>query len=154
MLAQAVVRMDRIYAGALAAGTLAVNPTLNADRMELDPAVAALVAAAERVSAAQPAATAVDPGAAPADPAAPVVAATVATFTVQFASPDAKAVDAAVGAVRSVPGVSGAATSSLAMGGTSVLRVTYAGSLDALAGALRARGYTVVVGSNALSIRK
>lgn len=154
MLAQAVRRMDRIYAGALAAGTLAVNPTLNADRMELDPAVAALVAAAERVSAAQPAATVVDPGAAPVDPATPVVAATVATITVQFASPDAKAVDAAVGAVRSVPGVSGAATSSLAMGGTSVLRVTYAGSLDALAGALRSRGYTVVVGSNALSIRK
>jgi hypothetical protein len=76
------------------------------------------------------------------------------TFTVQFASPDAAAVDAALGAARSAPGVRGAATTSLAMGGTSVMRVTVEGDLNSLADALRARGYRVTVGTNALSIRR
>ena len=151
MLAQAVLRMDRIYTDALAAGTLRVNPTLNADGSALSPAAAALLAAADRVSAAQAAAAA--PELAPGQP-APPVAETVATITVQFASPDAKAVDEALGAVRAVAGVKGAATSSLAMGGTSVMRVTFAGNIDALAAALRAKGYTVAAGNNALSIRK
>jgi hypothetical protein len=78
----------------------------------------------------------------------------VNTFTVQFASPDGAAVDAALGAVRGAPGVQGAATTSLAVGGTSVMRVTYAGELAVLADALRARGWRVTVGNNALSIRR
>ncbi|HNJ48080.1 MAG TPA: heavy-metal-associated domain-containing protein, partial [Novosphingobium sp.] len=43
---------------------------------------------------------------------------------------------------------------SLAMGGTSLMRVTYAGELSVLADALRARGWRVTVGNNALSIRR
>ncbi|WP_343061293.1 heavy-metal-associated domain-containing protein [Novosphingobium flavum] len=152
MLSQAVQRIDRIYTDALVAGTLRINQTLNSDQTSLSPAVAGIVAAAERVSAVQEAAVAapeaVQPGVAAPATEAPV------TYTVQFASPDAKAVDAAMGAVRSAPGVKGAATTSLAMGGTSVMRVTFAGSLDDLAAALRSRGYTVVVGGGALSIRK
>ncbi|HQA18178.1 MAG TPA: heavy-metal-associated domain-containing protein, partial [Novosphingobium sp.] len=73
---------------------------------------------------------------------------------VQFASPDAAAVDAAMGAVRSAPGVKGASTTSLAVGGTSVMRVSYEGDIGALADALRARGWKVTVGSNALSIKR
>jgi len=42
----------------------------------------------------------------------------------------------------------------IAMGGISVMRVTYAGSLDELAKDLRGKGYTVVVGAGALSIRR
>lgn len=152
MLAQAVQRLDRIYADALAAGTLRINPTLNSDQAALSPAIAGLVTAAERVSAAQEAA-AVSGSEAPKAEAAPATEAPV-TYTVQFASPDAKAVDAALGAVRAAPGVRAAATTSLAMGGTSVMRVAFTGSLDDLAGALRARGYTVVAGNGALSIRK
>ena len=64
------------------------------------------------------------------------------------------AVDAALGAVRGVPGVQGASTTSLAMGGTSVMRVSYEGDLGTLADALRARGWRVTVGANALSIRR
>ena len=78
----------------------------------------------------------------------------LSTFTVQFASPDAGAVDAALAAVRGAPGVQGAATTSLAMGGTSVMRVTSASDIGALADALRARGWRVTVGANALSIRR
>ena len=154
MLNQAVARMDAIYTQALVAGTLRVNPTLNADRPELSAQAAALLAAAERVSAQQEAAAAVAvPGAAPTIAAAPAAEAG-ATYTVQFATPDARAVDAALGAVRSIGGVKGAATTSLAMGGISVMRVTYAGSLEELAKDLRGKGYSVVVGSNALSIRR
>jgi hypothetical protein len=154
MLAQAVQRMDGIYNQALAAGTLRVNPTLNSIGPALSAQAAAIIAAAERVSAAQDAAAAAgSPEAVPTIAASPTADAG-ATFTVQFASPDARAVDAALGAVRGIGGVRGASTTSLAMGGISVMRVTYGGSLDELARELRGKGYTVVVGAGALSIRK
>jgi hypothetical protein len=154
MLAQAVQRMDGIYNQALAAGTLRVNPTLNSIGPALSAQAEAIIAAAERVSAAQDAAAAAgSPEAVPTIAASPTADA-AATFTVQFASPDARAVDAALGAVRGIGGVRGASTTSLAMGGISVMRVTYGGSLDELARELRGKGYTVVVGAGALSIRK
>jgi len=154
MLAQAVQRMDGIYNQALAAGTLRVNPTLNSIGPALSAQAEAIIAAAERVSAAQDAAAAAgSPEAVPTIAASPTADAG-ATVTVQFASPDARAVDAALGAVRGIGGVRGASTTSLAMGGISVMRVTYGGSLDELARELRGKGYTVVVGAGALSIRK
>ncbi|MGE4304671.1 MAG: heavy-metal-associated domain-containing protein, partial [Novosphingobium sp.] len=63
--------------------------------------------------------------------------------SVQFATPDAAAVDAALAAVRGVPGVQGAATVSLAIGGTSVMRVSVSGGADRIANALRAQGWKV-----------
>lgn len=149
MLADAVVRMDQVYTRALADGRLKPDATLNMSQ-GIDPGLAALIAAGQQQEAAAPDAAAT---------ATPTAAPTVApvetrVFTVQFASPDAAAVDAALGAVRSSPGVKGAATTSLAMGGTSVMRVTFEGELSALADALRARGYRVAVGANALSIRR
>lgn len=154
MLAEAVRRLDAIYAGALQEGLLKPDTTLNHSGA-MDAGLAALVAAARQAEASAPgtADSASDaPGATPS--AAPVTSAAVSTFTVQFASPDASAVDAALAAVRGAPGVQGASTTSLAMGGTSVMRVSYAGELSALADALRARGWRVSVGSNALSIRR
>ena len=152
MLANAVQRIDAIYARALAEGLLKPDATLT-NSGQMDAGLAALVEAARRAE--QNAAVASDgtagqggPGAAPA---APLV---LSTFTVQFASPDAGAVDAALAAVRGAPGVQGAATTSLAMGGTSVMRVTSASDIGALADALRARGWRVTVGANALSIRR
>jgi hypothetical protein len=152
MLAEAVVRLDAIYAGALAEGLLKPDATLNHGGA-MDAGLAALVAAARQAEqAAAGNAEAGDTGA-PAT-ATPTTAAVVSTFTVQFASPDAAAVDAALAAVRGAPGVQGASTTSLAMGGTSVMRVSYAGELSGLADALRARGWRVTVGNNALSIRR
>lgn len=150
MLNQAVQRMDRIYSDAVVAGTLRINPTLNADHAVIDPAIASLIAAADRVAEQQAAAV---PEAAPTIAAAPA-AEVATTVTVQFASPDAKAVDTALASIRSVAGVKGAATTSLAMGGTSVMRVTYAGSIEDLAAALKSRGWSVVAGNNALSIKR
>ncbi len=154
MLNQALVRMDQIYSDALSRGLLKPDQSLTSDTSAIDAAIASLTAAirpateetrSESTQAGTPEAQASE---------APAVPATVATYTVQFASPDAQAVDAALGAVRGASGVKGASTTSIAIGGTSVMRVTYAGDLDALAAALRARGWQVSVGSNALSIRR
>jgi hypothetical protein len=46
------------------------------------------------------------------------------------------------------------ASPSVAIGGTSVLRVTFAGDIDTLAAALRAQGWKVTLGAGAISIRK
>ncbi len=152
MLAEAVVRFDVIYARALADGVLEPDATLNLNT-SIDPALAALIAAGQ---APPPAATAAIPQAtvSAAPTPEPTQVAETRTFTVQFSSPDAAAVDAALGGVRGVPGVQGASTTSLAVGGTSLMRVTYQGELNALADALRARGWRVTVGTNALSIKR
>jgi hypothetical protein len=152
MLAEAVVRFDAIYARALGEGLLKPDVTLNV-QAQIDPALAALIAAGQ---APPPAAKAATPaaGASAAPTPVPTQAVETRTFTVQFSSPDAAAVDAALGAVRGVPGVQGASTTSLAVGGTSLMRVSYQGELSALADALRSRGWRVTVGNNALSIKR
>ena len=154
MLAQAVVRLDQIYAQALADGLLRPDPTLMPDRPMLDPALAALIAQGKQADADAAGATPDAAASASPGPEASQTTSSASSFAVQFASPDAAAVDAALGAVRSAAGVQGASTTSLAMGGTSVMRVTYAGEPSALAAALRAKGWQVTVGSNALSIRR
>jgi len=150
MLNAALLRLDQIYSDALAQGKLRPDATLMADRPQIDAALAAIINAGkpQAVASDSPAATATS-----ATDAAPSQAA-VTAITVQFASPDAAAVDAAVASVRGASGVQSAATSSIAIGGTSVMRVSYAGDIAALAAALRSRGWTVVSGSNALSIRR
>ena len=148
MLRNALARLDQTYAAALASGLLRPDPTLTAEQRAIDSAMASLQAAMAPKAIE---ADGVGPGAVVTGG---TVAATVATYVVQFASPDARAVDAALGAVRGVAGVQSAATSSIAIGGTSVMRVAIAGDLDALAAGLRARGWQVTVGSNALSIRR
>lgn len=158
MLSQAVQRFDAIYGQALAQGLLKPDPTLN-ERLGMDPAVAALIAAARSAESAariddSDVVTAPTAAATPGATATPAAPAAASSYTVQFASPDARSVDAALSAVRAASGVQGASTSSIAIGGTSVMRVTYAGDLTALAAALRARGWQVSVGSGALSIRR
>lgn len=152
MLATAVQRIDAIYARALGEGLLRPDATLT-NNGQMDAGLAALVEAARRAEQNSAAASGAE-GANAAPTIAAVVPLNVSTFTIQFASPDAAAVDAALAAVRSAPGVQGAATTSLAMGGTSVMRVTASGEMSAIADALRARGWRVTVGANALSIRR
>lgn len=158
MLDQAVKRLDGIYNDALAQGLLRPDPTLR-NSNPADPALAAIIAAAAQQEGAAPTgdvpAVPPVPGQAPAPVVAPPPApeAKATTITVQFASPDGRAVDSAMASVRSVPGVRGAATTSVAVGGTSVMRVTFAGSTEELRDALRARGWTVAGGGSVLSIR-
>ncbi len=163
MYARAIERFEGIYEKALADGVLKPDPTLNQTAGSIDPAIQRLIEAgrqaeaaaaaerraadAERDRAAQPDTPTDQPTAAP----QPVV---VSSYVVQFATPDAGTIDATLAAVRSTPGVRGAATTSLAIGGTSVMSVTYGGSLAELAAALGGRGFAVTQGSNALSISR
>lgn len=160
MLTRAVERFDQLFAEALVAGTLAPDPTLAIGGTQLRPEIVALIDAARRADAADAearaaaAAAAAGTSAETLTPSTAAANAPVTTFTVQVTTPDAAAVDAALASVRSAPGVRGVATSSLAIGGTSVLRVSFAGDVPALAAALRARGWMVAQGANAVSISR
>jgi hypothetical protein len=65
------------------------------------------------------------------------------SITVQFDTPAAAAVTSTEAALRAIPGVRSAATTSLALGGVSLMRVAYDGDPAALKAALEARGYQV-----------
>lgn len=153
MLNEALVKLDLLYRDALTEGLLNPNPTLYAEQRAYNSAFAALRAALLKREAPRQE-EADDTAAKPTNAATGAAAQTVSTITVQFASPDATAVDAALSAVRGAPGVQGASTTSIAIGGTSVMRVTVAGGLDALSAALRARGWQVSAGSGALGVRR
>lgn len=159
MLGQAVERFDALYTRALDAGLLRPDPTLDLDIPVLSAEVQALIeqgrAAAAREEAARIGPGAVsDPG--QSQPAATpgFTSATVIGVTIQFDSPDPASVDATVAAVRGTPGVRNANTSSLALGGTSVMRVAFAGTAAELGDALRARGFTVREAGGGLSISR
>ena len=161
MLERAVVRFDRIFTLALADGKLRPDPTLNIGTPELDPALQRLLDLGRALRAQErAAATASQPTAESGDAitAAPIQTpppeGSVALYTVQVATPDAAAFDGSISAVRGTPGVRSTGVRSTAIGGTSVMTVSYAGSIAQLADALRARGFTVRQGSNALAISR
>ncbi|MFD1787192.1 heavy-metal-associated domain-containing protein [Sphingomonas floccifaciens] len=89
------------------------------------------------------------------DPIGDIIATTGGqTYQVQFETPSVGAVTNGEAAVRGIPGVSSAATASLALGGVSVMRVVYAGDIAGLRAALEARGWTVQEGGGTLRIRR
>lgn len=163
MMVRAVRQMDELFEQALVDGKLRPDPTLNIASIDADPAIERLIQlgreaqAADRARAAAERAAA-DGGTDAATAATPTPAQTqaavVSSFVVQFATPDAGAYDATLAAVRATPGVRGAASTSVGIGGTSVMSVSYGGSLDQLAAALRGRGFTVRQGANALAISR
>ncbi|WP_232843006.1 heavy-metal-associated domain-containing protein [Allopontixanthobacter confluentis] len=161
MLNQAMLRLNGIFEQALQDGKLRPDPTLNLGAPVIAPELQQLIdlgrAADAQADAARRAASAAAAQNVPAaseeqGPATAPVA--VSSYVVQFASPDGGSVDATLSAVRAAAGVRGAAASSLAIGGTSVMRVSYSGTLEQLAAALRARGFTVSQGNNALAISR
>lgn len=133
-----VKRIDDIYQAALADGSLALDPSL----AWIPP------------PAATPTATPT-PTDTPTDSVGgPIAPAGATTLTVQFDTPTAGSVSSTEAAMRGVPGVSGVATTSLAIGGVSVMRLDYAGDPDALRAALQARGFAVVRSGATLRIRR
>ncbi len=76
------------------------------------------------------------------------------SYSIQYDSPGVGAVSSSEAAVRAVPGVTSANTSSLALGGVSVMNVTYSGSLAALRQQLEVRGWLVQEGPGTLRIRR
>ena len=162
MLDDAVKRMDEIFGQALVDGKLQPDPTLRAGGSgEVDPAIARLIqigrairardrALEERRSAAASAPT----SEATSQFAESEQTSATGNFVVQFATPDAAAFDAALSGVRQAGGVRGLAVTSTAIGSVSVMRVSYAGDMSSLAAALRAQGFSVREGADALSISR
>jgi len=147
MLSEAVKRCDALFAQALAAGQLKPDPSLNSGP-QIDPKLIAGIV--DKMPPPRASARAAAPGVSVTSGSGPAAA----TVQVQFVSPDATAVDAAQGALRAIPGVSAVTTSSLAIGGVSVVRVAYSGDVAALATALRAEGWKVTQGSGVLMMRR
>lgn len=134
LMVEGVRRMDAIYTGALADGRLRTDPSL---------IIEAPVAPEEIEQPAEEEATAPADGATtPGETAAPVAAAVV-TYSVQVDTPDSGAVLAVESGLRSLPGVESASTSSVAIGGVSVVRVRYRGDAAALRSVLAAAGWRV-----------
>jgi len=137
MLDEGVRRMDMVYRRALDAGLLQPDPSL----VIIEPAVQREIEEAE-------------PEAEP-EETAPTPTGAVQSFSIQVETPDAAAVQTAEVSVSRASGVNSAITTSLALGGTSVMRVTYSGDAAALQAALRAQGWQVqVVGGNTLRISR
>jgi hypothetical protein len=138
MMDEGVRRMDMLYAQALEQGLLRPDPTLVIVAPPLPPVLEQ---------------TAQDPLAEEAAPPAPAGA--TSTVNVQVSTPDAGSVQQAEVSVSRVDGVTSAITTSLALGGTSVMRVTFTGDPAALQAALRAQGWQVqAVNGNTLRISR
>ena len=135
LLDEGVRRLDAVYARALVRGLLRPDPSLIVEEPELAEDVAEQIEAANEGNA--PAQT------------GPVPVGAAVPLSIQVFTPDAESVSRAELAVSRVRGVTSALTTSLALGGTSVMRVTFVGDPEALATALQAQGWTVqVIGNN------
>ena len=162
MLARAVRRFDAIFQVALADGTIKPDPTLNVKAGDLAPEIQKLVELGRALKArdeaqAQTASlpTEASGGAINAAPInTPPPEGSVALYTVQFLTPDGAAFSAILASVRATPGIRSTGIRSTAIGGTSVMTVSYSGSIGQLAEALRARGFTVQQGATALVINR
>lgn len=140
LLDEGVRRLDLLYVRALQEGRLSPDPSL-----VIEPETPTPEDVVEEAGDLPLEGATVDASA----PTASAIA-----VTIQFETPDAAAVNAGEAALRSVPGVRSAATTSLALGGLSVMRVTFEGDLAGLRAALQARGYQVQEGANTLRIRR
>ncbi len=75
-------------------------------------------------------------------------------YTIQVETPDAASLGAAEQALRSVPGVRSSSTTSMALGGVSVMRIAFDGDLAELRLSLAARGWRVEEAGGGLRIRR
>lgn len=138
MLDEGVRRIDQIYADALSLGMLRPDPSLIIEEPVDPDSLIANESDAVPVEQVEGATANTD----------------VNAITVQFETPDVASVGATEATVRGVPGVKTASTISLALGGVSVMRVSFAGDLAMLRLALQARGFRVEEGNGALRIRR
>lgn len=134
LLDEGVRRLDAIYAAALAGGELRPDqalapketPTPDADTD------ADSIATDDTLDASGP----------------------VTTVSIQYDTPGAGAVTATEAVVRALPGVKAAITASLALGGTSVMRVEFGGDPELLRSELADRGFQVFGSGASLRIRR
>ena len=141
MMDEGVRRLDLLYAQALDAGRLSPDPTLI---VEAPPPVEEL----EEETEEEPLLPLELGGGGP----APAGAST--TFSIQVDTPTPEAVGRAELSVSRIKGVTSALTTSLALGGTSTMRVTYMGDSAALQAALQGQGWTVNGSGTSLRISR
>lgn len=136
LLDAGIKRIDLAYQSALSSGLLKVDPglTYRLPSTEPTPTVTEDSLAGEE-------GVVIDDGSAQ-------------SVTVQVDTPSAAALEAAEQSVRGIAEVRSAVTTSLALGGISVMRVSYAGDVGALKAALEARGWQVTLGSGAIRIQR
>lgn len=139
LLDAGIQRLDQAYQKGLASGLLRTDALL-ATRPPRIKTAEELAAEAEALATPTPTPTA--------------TSAATATFTVQVETPSAAALTASESAVRGVPGVRSAVTTSLALGGISVMRVAFDGPQSSLRAALEGRGWQVQEGPGVLLIRR
>ena len=132
LLDEGVRRLDELYRQALGAGLLRPDPSLIVP--EPPPIEVPELEAEPGPSSVEPTGPLPPP---------PTNVGAVQTYSIQVPTADSAAVSRAELAVSRVPGVTSALTTSLALGGTSVMRVTYTGEPAALAAALQAQGWNV-----------
>ena len=140
LLDAGVKRIDDSYQAALRAGMLAGDPSLT------------FVA-----PVATPTPTDTPTGVVPVDlgiDGATPPGGTGSVITVQVDTPTASSVTSTENALKVVPGVRSAVTTSLAIGGVSVLRVAFDGDPTVLRSALEARGWSVGASGSTLRIRR
>lgn len=137
LLDAGVKRLDALYGQALATGALVRDPSLLPPPR---PEAAATDEVGELID--------------DTDLAAPAANAPGIAVTVQYDSPTASAVANTESLIRGLPGVRGAATTSLALGGVSLMRVVYDGDPAGLKAALEARGYQVLGSGPTLRVRR
>lgn len=141
MLDQAIVRINQLYTEALMDGrlrpdqSLIVEQAINAVSLPIDNATGPGFSDLSELTGDTPGSDA-----------------TTVAVSVQFDTPDPGSVSRAETAVRAIPGVRSAVTSSLALGGTSVMQVSFEGSPDLLRTGLAARGYVVTGSGTSLRI--
>ncbi len=138
LLDAGIERIDRAYQAALASGALRTDRLLAArppgPKVEETPE--------EEAGDATPTPTPV------------ATSAATTTLSIQFDTPSAGSVTASEAQLRGVPGVRSATTTSLALGGVSVMRVAYDGPIGSLRAALEGRGWQVQEGVGVLRIRR
>nr|WP_301287197.1 heavy-metal-associated domain-containing protein [Sphingobium sp. OAS761] len=139
MLDDGVRRIDELYIRALNDGRLRPDPSLIIEE-PVDTAALEIENAAEAL----PVETTE----------LPTVSSGGTSFSIQFDTPDVGSVTQGESAVRAIPGVRTAATRSLALGGTSVMQVSFDGTVDMLRAGLQARGFTVAVSGTTLRITR
>jgi hypothetical protein len=135
MLDEGVRRLDLLYTRALNAGRLQPDRSLIVQEPDILAEIAARIEAANAAMSTAPPPPPPPPGPVPVGPAA--------AYNIQVMTPTAADVAAAEIAVSRVRGVTSAITSSLALGGTSIVRVTFVGDPNALAAGLQAQGWNV-----------
>ncbi len=156
MMDEAVKKMDELFQNALSEGRLRADSSLVLEQAVVEeqaletPEEAAPVVEAKPVDALGKVVEEVS--GAPAVPTPPPAAQT--SISVQFETPTAADVDRGEGALRGVPGVKSANTTSLALGGTSVIRVVFDGDASAFKAALQAKGWQVSGSGDTLRIKR